>query len=197
MADQLATPADLASLLQQDVDTATATLLIEVGTAVVQATVGQRLVQIVNDVVLLDLDQHDSSDYLTLPQWPTTAVSAVLIGALPVTDYSVQLRRNRIFRPCGWRSTLLGYPGQPSQVSVTYTHGYPAGDQRLQLARGAVLSLAGSAYGNPSGATREQIDDYSVQYEAAAARMDAAPSLAALLRRQYSRSAGSVLLVKS
>ena len=46
MADMLATPEDLAALLQQDVDRATATLLIESATALVQATVGQRIVRV-------------------------------------------------------------------------------------------------------------------------------------------------------
>lgn len=197
MADMLASPSDLASLLQQDVDTATATLLIEAATAVVQATTGQRLVQMLGDVVALDLDEYDGGHYLDLPQRPVTAVTTVLIGATAVTDYSTQLRRNRLWRADGWRSTLIAYPSQPSQVTVTYDHGYPPGDQRLQLARGATLSLAAAPYGNPGGVTREQIDDYAVAYEAASARMEASTSLAALLRRQYGRGAGSVRLVKA
>lgn len=195
MADMLATPSDLASLLQQDVDTATATLLIEAATAVVQGVTGQRLVQVLNDIAVLDLDEHDRSLYLELPERPVTAVTTVLIGATAVTDYSTQLRRNRLWRAYGWRSTLIAYPSQPSLVTVTYSHGYAAGDQKLQLARGAVLSLAAAVYGNPGGATREQIDDYAVAYEAASARMEASTSLVALLRRQYSRGTGSVRLV--
>lgn len=194
MADQLATPADLASLLQQDVDTATATLLIEVATAVVQGVTGQRIVQVVGDVAVLDLDEYDGGLYLDLPERPVTAVTAVSIGATAITDYSTQLRRNRLWRAYGWRSTLVAYPDQPSQATVTYTHGYAAGHQRLQLARGAVLQLAAAVYGNPGGATREQIDDYAVSYEATAARMDASPHLAAALRRQYGRASGSVRL---
>lgn len=195
MADQLATPADLASLLQQDVDTATATLLIEASTAVVQAVTGQRIIQVVDDLTVLDLDEYDDSLYLALPERPVTAVSVVSIGATAITDYTTQLRRNRLWRAYGWRSTLIAYPNQPSQVTVTYTHGYAAGHQRLQLARGATLQLSAAVYGNPGGATREQIDDYAVAYEAASARMEASPALANLLRRQYGRPAGSVRLV--
>jgi|SRR5690349_23070007 len=197
MADQLATPSDLASLLQQDVDTATATLLIEASTAVVQAVTGQRIVQVVGDIVTLDLDEYDDGLYLNLPERPVTAVTTVTIGATAVTDYSTQLRRARLWRAYGWRSTLVAYPDQPSLVTVTYTHGYAAGHQRLQLARSAVLQLAASVYANPGGATREQIDDYAVAYEAASARMDASPSLANLLRRQYGQPTGSVRLVKA
>ena len=81
-------------------------------------------------------------------------------------------------------------------MTVTYTHGYPAGDQRLQLARSAVLSLAAGSYSNPTGAVREQVDDYSVQYEAMAARLEASPFLVERLRAQYGRPARSVRLVR-
>lgn len=195
MADQLATPADLASLLQEGVDTATATLLIEAATAVVQGVTGQRIVQVVDDVAVLDLDGCDAGLYLELPERPVTAVAAVVVGATTVTDYSAQLRRARLWRAAGWRSSLLAYLDQPSQVTVTYTHGFPPGDQRLQLARSAALQLAAAVYDNPTGVTREQIDDYAVAYERATARMDAQPSLADLLRRVYGRATGSVRLV--
>jgi hypothetical protein len=93
MADQLATPSDLASALQQDVDTATATLLIECATAVIQAVTGQRIVQVVNDTQVLDLDEYDGGNYLILPERPVTAVGTVLIGSTAVTDFSTQLSR--------------------------------------------------------------------------------------------------------
>jgi hypothetical protein len=196
MADQLATPADLASLLQSDLDASTATLLVECATAVVQAITGQRIVQ-VTETTTLDLDGYDGGPYLVLPQRPVTAVTAVLIGATLVTDYSPQLSRNRLWRADGWRSTLVNYYDQPSTVDVTNTHGYPAGHQKLQLARGAVLALARGAYANPSGATRVTIDDYTEAYEAMAAQMDGSPFLVKALQRQYGQLVGSVQLIKS
>jgi hypothetical protein len=195
MADQLATASDLASFLQQDVDTATATLLLEAATSVIQALTGQRIVQVTNDVVTLDVDQCDSSLWLHLPQRPVTAVSAVTIGALAVTNYTVQLSRGRLWRAYGWRLATLPIYDAPSTVTVTYTHGYAPGDQRLQMARQAALALAGGAYVNPSGASREQIDDYSVQYDAVAARLDASAGLQNVLRRAYGRPAGTVQLL--
>lgn len=200
MADQLATSADLALMpgVDPDLPPATATLLIECATAVVQAVCGgQRIVQVVDDQVTIDLDGYDDGLYLMLPQRPVQSVSAVLVGSSPVTDYTAELRRGRLWRASGWRSTLLGYPlSQPSGVTVTYTHGYPAGDQRLQLARSAVLSLAaGPASGATPGVAREQIDDYSVQYEAMAARLEASEFLAGRLRAQYGRPPRSARLV--
>lgn len=200
MADQLATAEDFASFIKQSLDeydTATAVLLIEGATSIVQSVTGQRIVQVVDDVVTLDLEACDSSLWLDLPQRPVTAVASASVGATAVTDYTVQLSRGRLWRSMGWRSAGLPYYNSPSTVTVTYTHGFAAGDQRLQPARQAVLSLAASAYTNPSGATREQIDDYSVAYEAMSARMEASPSLRDLLRRQYARPGSSVRLVKA
>jgi hypothetical protein len=196
MADMLATPSELASFLQKDVDTASATLALEIATGLVQAACGQRLVQVLNDVVVLDRDHYDCGPWLDLPQRPVTAVSSVVVGATAVTDHTVQLGRGRLYRAYGWRSaTLFGY-ATPSTVTVTYSHGFATGDRRLQLARSAVLALASVAYENPNGATSEQIDDYAVRYEAAGARMEASPSLAMALRRQYGRPSNSVQLIK-
>lgn len=188
MADQLATPADLAALLQQDLDLATATLVLEAATAVVQEVAGrQRLVQVVDDVVTV---VGTTSGWLQLPQRPVTAVSAVTLdgAALSAGTATGTYRRSgsALWRDTGWAT----YAGEPSAVVVTYTHGYAPGAQELQLARTAVLSIARAAYANPGGMTREQIDDYSVAYEAATARLDASAYLRAALQRQYGRRAG-------
>jgi hypothetical protein len=154
----------------------------------------QRIVQVVDDLHEFDLDQYDYGRYLYLPQRPVTAVSSVAIGATAVTDYLLGKGRGRLWRAYGWRSTLIRYASQPSTVTVVYTHGYAAGDQRLQLARGAVLGIAKGAYTNIGGVTSEKIDDYSVVYEAMATRMEAAPFLRAALLKQYGRPVGSVRL---
>lgn len=191
----LATPEDLASFLQQDLDTATATLALEGATAIVQAAAGQRILEVVGDVVVLDVDEHDYGPWLDLPEGPVSAVATVLVGATAVTDYMAQLRRGRLYRSLGWRAANLGTWQAPSTVTVTYTHGLPVGDYRLELARTYALVLAGTGYGNPAGATRERIDDYDVQYDAMAARMEANPTMKAALRRMYGRTSRSTLLI--
>jgi hypothetical protein len=208
VADQLATPQDLSSLLQSDLDLSSATLLVEMGTAIVQqAAGGQRIVQIVGDVVTLGAY---SDSWLDLPQIPVTSVASVVLDGVTLTagtDY--KLIGNRLWRTNGWQANLgypwnwpyawphatlpPGYPVQePSTVVVTYTHGYAPGAQELQLARSAVLSLAKAGYANPSGANSESIDDYSVTYDAMAARMEAAPHLKTALAKQYGRRVGLV-----
>lgn len=196
MADMLANPQDLASLLERDdIDTFKATLLIECATAVVQAIVGQRIIEVVDDTITLDVDEIDSGPGLLLPERPVTAVTAVQIGATPIADYVTQLRRGRIWRASGWRSYMLAYPTQPNGVTVTYTHGYPDGHQRLQLARSAVLALVKGAYANPTGSTHMGIGDYNASYTEISAQMDASPFLAAALKRQYGRPLGSYVVL--
>lgn len=195
MADMLVTASELASFLQKDVDTASATLAIEIATGLVQGAAEQRIVQVIDDTVTLDLDADDRSQWISLPERPVTAVGTVLVGATTVTDFTAQLRRGRLYRAMGWRSATLPVWSAPSTVTVTYSHGYATGDQKLQVARGATFALAAVAYENATGATSEQIDDYAVRYEAAAARLEASPALKTALRRQYGRPAGSALLV--
>jgi hypothetical protein len=186
VADQLATPSDLASLLQKDVDTASATLAIEVCTAVVQAAAdGQRIIQVVGDTATVT---GTTEQYLRLPQWPVTAVSLVTLDGTALTAgvpgsgaSTYRLVGDRLYRGSGWQT----YCGEPSAVSFTFTHGYATGDQRLQLGRGAALSLGRGLFENPSGVVSEKIDDYAVAYAAASAALDASPALKAAIRKQY------------
>ncbi|HYJ33843.1 MAG TPA: hypothetical protein VE326_11540 [Candidatus Binatia bacterium] len=195
MADQLATPEDLACLLERDdIERAKAELLIECATAVVQAVTGQRIVLVNNETVTFDLDEVDHGPYLMLPERPIINVSAVRIGALPVTDYTLQARRARLWRRYGWRSATTGWVNQPYGVTVTYSHGYAPTDQRLQLARQAVLALIKGAYGNSIGASQLQLDDFIANYGAMSAQMDASPFLQTALRRRYGRPTGSAAL---
>ncbi len=197
MADQLATPEDLASLLQEDLDRATAELLIECATAVVQrAAGGQRILLVEDDEITIYLDEHDDPYWLTLPQRPVVEVSQVLVGATAVTDWSPQYNRSRIYRLSGWRYSSYGL-STPVGVTITYSHGLDPTDQRIQLARSAVLAFAAQGYTNPTGAQREQIDDYAIQFAAMTTQMEASPSLARSLRQQYGRTGTSVRLVRS
>lgn len=195
-ADILATEAELEAYLGRAIDTPTATILLEIATAVVQAAAGQRLIQVVGDLHVFDLDTIDTSRYLELPEVPATAVGPVVVGATTVTDYVTELSRGRLYRACGWRTPAVHPYGAPSTVTVTYTHGFATGAQDLQLARSFVLAIAAGGATNPSGAIREQIDDYAVQYDAAAAHLDASPIMAMALRRKYGRGRQSALLVR-
>jgi hypothetical protein len=185
MADQLVTPDELASYLQvPTLDTATAVLLIELATGKVQAAAGQLLVQ-GTATVTLDVDMCEDSQWLPLPQMPVRSVATVLIDG--VTDTSWRLRRQQLWRMNGWNTNS----SFPTQVTPTFTYGYAAGAQALQLARDMTFSLAGAGYGNPSAGvvSAEQLDDYRVEYADANARMVVTDFMRAQLRDFYGVSA--------
>lgn len=189
MADQLATPQDLASLLGLKWAELTAdqqaslTMLVEIGTAVVQAEPEQRLVAVVDDSITL---LGDTGSWLWLPQRPVTAVASVSLDGTPVTDWT--RFGARLWRTAGWAACAY----QPSTVAVVYSHGYAPDDQKLQLARGAVLAVVRDWAANPSAATSLKIDDYAETYSAVAARLEASTHLRNALRRQYGQRGGLV-----
>lgn len=199
MADMFADPADLASLQQfavADLHLDAAKLLIEIGTAIVQSHTGQRIVLVEDDDEVIDLDEYDGGTWLRLRQRPVVSVGVVKIGSTVVTDFTASLSRGRLWRHCGWRSQLVRWYSQPSTVTVRYSHGYAPGDQKLQLARGAVLGMIGGLYANPSGASSVRIDDFAATYAAMERQLLTSEPLMALLRKQYSIRSPSARLVK-
>lgn len=189
MADMLCDPIDLAALLEMDLKEYKTIMLVECGTAVVQATCDQppqRLIEVTDDEVEL---VGGPGPWLDLPQRPVTDVSEVAVDGVDLivgTDYRVY--GSRLWRSSGWMTAW----GEPAAVTVTYDHGYAPGHQSLQLARAAVLSLIRGVYGNAGGATRIAIDDYSEAYEAMSTQMEASPFLMRRLQKQYGRPAGMV-----
>lgn len=179
MADQLVTPSELASFLQQDLDTATATLLIEMATGKVQAACGQRLISSTSTVTLT-VDIFDGDPWLPLPQWPVRSIGSVLIDG--VADAEWLLRNQQLWRLAAWNRNWTA----PTLVTVSYTYGYLAGEQGLQLARDMTLALAAAGYGNPGGSVSgEKIDDYSVTYAEADGRMQVTDGMRDRLRNTY------------
>jgi hypothetical protein len=195
VADQLASAADLASLLKQsfdEYDTATAVLVLEACTAVVQAAAGQRIVRATTTEGVV---WGGSDSVLTLPERPVVSVAAVTYGGSALTEGTAsgtwRLTRDGIWRDLGWSEVY----GEPSSVLVTWTHGYLASEQGIQLGRGVTLGLARGLFTNPDGVVREQIDDYAVAYAEASSALEAQTSVMALLRKQYGRKAGMVRIV--
>lgn len=186
MADQLATPAELALVLQRVLDADTADLLLDMATARVQrAASGQRILAATSTAVI-DVDPAAYGDcYLELPQHPVRSVSAVTLDGVAITDW--RLSSQMLWRRSGW--CALAY--EPSQVTVASAHGYLVGDQALELARDATLSLAQLGYGNPDLVKSESIDDYRVTYADADARMQMTEHMRMALADAYGRSAYS------
>lgn len=188
MADQLVTAEELRVLLGlTTIDTARANLVIAACTAVVQeAAEGQRLIAVAGDAHTM---MGVTSCWLDLPQRPVTAVTAVTLDGttqtlgtgLAANTYKWPGRGAKLWRNDGWQT----YWDVPSEAGVTYSHGYAAGDQNLELGRGACFGLSRGIYVNPDGVTSEKIDDYAVAYERASAEMAASPYLKRALTRKY------------
>lgn len=184
MADQLASPEDLASAVQADVDTASAVLAVEIATAVVQAACGgRRIVRVIDDSEEV---WGGGDQLLRLKNAPIVSITSVTYNGSTLAQGTASgtWRRAKcgLWRDLGWAETY----GEPLATTVVYTHGFADGQQELQLGRGAALGLAKGLFQSPSGVViREQIDDYSVAYAEASAALEASPSLKGLLRKQY------------
>jgi len=162
-----ATPADLASYLKQDVDTSTATLVLQTASELFAKAAHTRF-----EVTAITYQtQGSDGNLLTLPFQPIISVAAVRIGGVAVTDYT---RIGQIM----YRATRWG--GWPvfQLVEVDLTHGYTApGDD----VKGAVLETSATAYMSPDPSTvSESIDDYSVRTAANIGGMMLTPAAAKL-----------------
>lgn len=116
--------------------------------------------------------QGDTDRWLRLPGPPVESVSAVTIDDVAVTDFKV--RGDSLWRECGWQRVGWHCSLIPSEIAVTYTHGYdPVPDDII----GLVCRLAAQAlvaYRNAGGdgataigtrpAQSERIGDYSITY---------------------------------
>lgn len=190
MPDMLATPAQLASAMQQDLDLASAELALQGATAEVQDATGQRLVRVTDDTVTLPAVSGRS--LLTLPQQPVVSVSSVTAYGSPVTDW--ELVDGQLERLAGW----FGLPGATSawvsRVTVVYTHGFAVIPQKLVE---VTLRLAAERYSVTSGRSvvSVQIDDFAERYADSGDREPGCLSRAGRARLRASFGAGAIALV--
>lgn len=184
MADQLATPEELASYLQRDLDASTANLLLNLATSKVQRAAGGQRVVDATSTAVIDVVADCWDPWLELPQFPVRAVATVTLNGTVITDW--YLRQQKLWRADGWRGSTT----EPAQAIVEgYQHGYLTGSQYLEFARDCTLSLAGMGYGNPGGVTSEAIDDYKVTWAEANARMQVTEDMRAAIADAYGASA--------
>jgi hypothetical protein len=151
-----ASASDLASYLQQDIDTSTATLALQVASQLFSTRADTMFLPTTTTYRTIGLGYRQ----LQLPFRPVISIQQVRIisqfsGTLIVTDY-VQIK-TVLYRLIGF-----GLPGvfPPDALEVDLTHGYATVPDDV---KGAVLETAAGAYKNPDPSTSsESIDDYSV-----------------------------------
>lgn len=158
MSVMYASVADLASYLQKDIDTATATLNLQTASQLFSTRAGTMFLP----TTLTYQTQALGYRQLQLPFRPVTAVSAVRIVSYTtgvtttITDYA--RIKTVLYRLIGF-----GVPGvfPPDMIEVDLTHGFAAVPDDV---RGAVLETAATAYEAPDVTTAaESIDDYSMK----------------------------------
>lgn len=171
----LATPAQLASRLQMDVDTASAELALAGASGFVRAIARQTFSFVSQETVIL----RGTEQVLRLPQRPAvvdtgsnllTVVELAEFGGVELTmvedrDYSrVGNELSRGYPWWGTNTRLMGYPRTrplgvwAPRVQVTYSHGYATIPDDVVA---VVLDAASVIYDNPTGLRSFSIDDYS------------------------------------
>jgi hypothetical protein len=177
---------ELASHLQSDLDTATATLARARVVAYLESELGVVLTQRTGTVTF---HPEPSTDFLRLP-WPSTVTAVTVNGVALVADdwYLVNsLAEIRLVSKCwgGFAGDIRKLP----TVVVSLTYGYLTPPAVLK-AWG--LLLAGQAYqlAPKIGLQSESIDDYSVAYATgagAAADVELPPAVLNRLRAKFGR----------
>jgi hypothetical protein len=161
MATPLATVADLTArgvVVAPTEESAVATFL-DVASAAVRAAAGSQISESTDTVTLAG--PRDTR--LTLPAGPVSAVESVLLNGVPVTDFAA--RSGALSRCEGWA------PEPDSEVTVTYTHGFPVvpADIVELVCRMAASALVEYRSDPASALTMRQVQseragEYSVSY---------------------------------
>jgi hypothetical protein len=148
------TPSDLASFLQQDVDTATATLVLAKAVGLFEARARSHWG---GTVATTWAKAFSGQPEIILPLAPVVAVSQVRINGVVITaGTGYTLIEQSLYRRIGW-GRWSAYP--PDLVEVDYTYGYAAVSDDVAA---VILEAAAAAYSSPDLTTvSEAIDDYS------------------------------------
>ncbi|MGW4663184.1 hypothetical protein [Streptosporangium sandarakinum] len=155
----LATPADLAALLQRDVNSAHAEVALRIASGLVRSYTGQRITFTAGATYILD----GGGRTVRLPQRPVvvsddhpmTVVELEEYGTAELTlrEHLVYTRRgDELRRRSGWFSP---------RVQVTYSHGYTNVPDDIVA---VVLDVASRSLTNPAGLRSVAIDDYTRTY---------------------------------
>jgi hypothetical protein len=151
----LATIADLTArgVTVDPSETTAVNTYLDVASAIVRDAAGSTISQTTSTVTL-----EGRGSRLALPGQPVTAVSAVLVDGVAVTDY--KLLSGALTRSCGFEEETV--------ITVTYTHGLPTvpADVVDMVCRLVGQELMALRNGDTSsrGVKSERIGDYSVTY---------------------------------
>ena len=176
--DPFSTPETLASFMQRDLDTDTATIALTIASGAIRRYLkGQEITAHADDVITLNPQPTlwpIPGQGVKLPQNPVTAVTLVettpdglaapaWVTADP-TQYVVDTAN-------GWVVLRDGigviWPYEPGNVRITYSHGWTDLPDGLE---GVCLNAAARLVNFNPGIQSEKLGEYDVRYEALAAQ---------------------------
>ena len=153
-----ATPSELASWLQKDLDTATATLALNIATSDISEFCGWSITQDSSVTMTVDGPRHSCSVFLG---------TQLLTGVTSVTEDGAALSSTQ-YR---WSSTgeliRVGrwWTWKPRAIVAVVTHGYVTAPDKV---KGICLNLAGRKYDNPTSLRSYQVGGVSETYAGSA-----------------------------
>lgn len=169
-----AAPADLASYLQvPSVDTASATLILDMVSSQIDYYIGRPLGQVVETGVLLD-GPAAGSDQLVLPGFPISAIASLEVAEPDGTWTTLVDGTDFHWSTSGVVSRIFpafdpNNPAQPQwptwaqSIRASYTHDDPSVSTAI---KGVCLAASARLYLNPAGIQSEQIGGMSIRYSA-------------------------------
>lgn len=159
MAD-LFTVSELASYLQRDLDTASATLAKDSAQAIVRQYAQQEFTSTTYTGALLPIDVHGWSYVVNFPQRPVTAVTSVAVnGTTYVSGDDYAWNGYAPFIRLSYVEAGTATFADDPVATVTYTAGFSTVPADVKA---VALAVAARQYDNPRGIRQESIDDYSV-----------------------------------
>lgn len=147
-----ATESELASYLQKDLDTASATLALTLASGEFSAEAETWWAATTATYTVTGYGCTE----IELPYRNVTTVAEVRVNGVAVTGWT--LRVGTVYRLAGF-GYRFAYP--PDQVDIDLTHGYTIVPDDVKL---ATLEIAAGLYDNPTSVASESIDDYTVRY---------------------------------
>jgi hypothetical protein len=159
MADMLATPEDLATHMQQDVDTASATLALELATGAIQDALGWRILQ--ETVTGRSILPLGPGGLLQLPTAYLTALALTEGGITLVDGRDYSWTPSGLVTRMGWGAPYVFplasvVPWRAYPILATYTHGFVASSVP-QAIRGVCIQVATRLFDNPTGLRSENV----------------------------------------
>jgi len=156
-----ATPTQLGSHLQQDVNMSSATQALDMASGVIRAFCGWAI-QKTTETVVLD---SAGGDVLALPTLHLTALAAVVVDDGATDPATLVLDDDVAWSAAGYIYRRRTWPYRPRSVTVTMTHGYDPVPAEIVA---VCLAIAGRAYVVEPGRTSIQVGARSESFRESA-----------------------------